>query len=126
MLHYRMPSKLFLSDCPVHGTSKHRRRLDGGIRCTRCEIKAVDDLRRRRKDQLIHAAGGKCSICEYSKCRDALEFHHIVPAQKLFELSLAGMTKSHVLIQAEAAKCILVCANCHAEIHSSKGTLLER
>jgi len=45
------------------------------------------------KLQAIKILGGKCSICGYSKCIDALEFHHRVPAQKEFRLG-AGNTIS--------------------------------
>ena len=114
-----MPSKLFLHDCPHHGNVKHRMRSDGGVRCCICAVRQIDDFRRKRKDKLLQEAGGACIRCGYSKCSDALEFHHREPKGKLFELSLAGMTKRPDQIAAEVAKCDLVCRNCHAEIHKS-------
>ena len=33
-------------------------------------------LRRSMKKQAIKILGGKCSVCGYDKCIDALEFHH--------------------------------------------------
>ncbi len=63
--------------------------------------------------------GGKCSCCGYDKCLDALQFHHTDPTTKTFEISQAiWYDKSHNELLEEMKKCKLVCANCHAEIHS--------
>lgn len=75
-------------------------------------------LRRSMKLQAIKMLGGKCSICGYKKCVDALEFHHRDPKQKKFKLG-SGNTMSWKEYKEEAKKCILVCSNCHKEIHSS-------
>lgn len=64
--------------------------------------------------------GEKCSICGYSKCVDALEFHHKNSNEKEFKLG-SGNTMSWKDYRAEALKCILVCSNCHKEIHSELG-----
>ena len=77
-------------------------------------------LRRNMKLQAIKLLGGKCSICGYCKCMDALEFHHEDPSIKEFKLG-SGNTMSWKSYKAEALKCILVCSNCHKEIHSKLG-----
>ena len=59
---------------------------------------------------------GKCERCGYNKCIRALEFHHLNPSEKDFGLSRC-LTKNVKLLKAEADKCILLCSNCHAEIH---------
>ena len=56
----------------------------------------------------------------YNKCIDALEFHHENPSKKEFKLG-SGNTMSWKEYKAEALKCILVCSNCHKEIHSELG-----
>ena len=61
--------------------------------------------------------GNKCIICGYNKCQRALNFHHIDPSKKEFDLSSRGLTRSWEKIKNEIEKCVLVCANCHAEIH---------
>lgn len=75
---------------------------------------------RRSKYKIL--MGGKCQICGYNKCIDALHFHHKDPSQKQFDISTAiwGGQKNinEQQIIDELKKCILVCANCHAEIHS--------
>jgi hypothetical protein len=47
----------------------------------------------------------------------SLLFHHLDPKQKDFQISKAGSTVSITKLREEAKKCILVCSNCHGEIH---------
>lgn len=72
--------------------------------------------RRGIKAQAVKYKGGRCEICGYDKCMDALDFHHLSPKEKDFNIS--GGTKSFESIKPELDKCILVCANCHREIHA--------
>ena len=66
-------------------------------------------LRRSMKLQAIKLLGGKCSICGYDRCIDALEFHHENPKEKVFKLG-SGNTLSWKEYKNEALKCILVCS----------------
>ena len=77
----------------------------------------VSERRRKIKDMAIEYKGGKCEKCGYNKCNGALEFHHLNPEEKDFSISTSGTTKSFERIKKEIDKCILVCANCHREIH---------
>ena len=75
------------------------------------------DRNRRRKDvklKLVSEMGGKCQICGYNKCPAALQFHHKNPEEK--EFSISGYTINLNKLRDEAKKCILLCANCHAEV----------
>ena len=82
--------------------------------------KTITALRRAMKKEAVKRMGGKCSICGYDKCIDALHFHHIDPNIKDFALSSSGNTRSWEEYWTEAQKCQLVCANCHAEIHAQE------
>ena len=77
-------------------------------------------LRKSTKKQAIKILGGKCSVCGYDKCIDALEFHNKNPLEKDFKIG-SGNTMSWKEYKKEAMKCILVCSNCHKEIHSKLG-----
>lgn len=77
-------------------------------------------LRRSMKKQAIKMLGGKCLICGYNKCIDALEFHHKDPHEKDFKIG-SGNTMSWHDYKNEVEKCILVCSNCHKEIHNKIG-----
>jgi 5-methylcytosine-specific restriction endonuclease McrA len=82
-------------------------------------------LRRSMKLQAIKMLGGKCSKCGYDRCVDALEFHHENQDEKEFKLG-SGNTMSWVDYKSEAMKCILVCSNCHKEIHSKIGYVFRK
>lgn len=79
----------------------------------------VTRARRKRKADLIHVCGDKCNLCGYNKTNSALEFHHIFPEQKSYGLSASGICHSLERDLEEVEKCILVCANCHREIHEN-------
>ena len=57
-------------------------------------------------------------LCGYAECHAALQFHHVDPSQKSFALSREGVTRSLAQAREEAAKCVLLCANCHAKVES--------
>lgn len=73
----------------------------------------------RRKLEIINLKGGKCEICGYDKNIAALEFHHINQEEKSFQLDSRHLSNTNVKnILNELNKCILICANCHREIHN--------
>lgn len=77
----------------------------------------VQEWRKRAKERLITIHGGQCCSCEYKKCSKALEFHHIDPLEKDFSISNIGITMAFEKMVTETRKCILLCANCHREVH---------
>ena len=81
---------------------------------TKSEI--ITQFRQKRKRDLISLYGGKCSLCGYNKSIKALEFHHIKPQDKKYALGTGNCHKLQDDLT-EAKKCLLVCANCHREIH---------
>lgn len=84
--------------------------------CKSCMATVGHDRYRERKQRVIKMFGGKCSVCGYCKNINALDFHHLNPKDKdrsWAELKNANWNK----LMLELQKCILVCRNCHAEIH---------
>jgi DNA-binding transcriptional ArsR family regulator len=102
--------------CPRHGKTPFFKHPSGGFRCRKCRSEAVTRYRRRVKERLVLRAGGSCAICGYDRFLGTLEFHHIDPEAKRFALSRQGVTRAYAEVRAEADKCILLCANCHAEV----------
>lgn len=76
----------------------------------------VKDSRKRRKEDIVYVMGGCCQICGYNRAITALDLHHLNPEDKEFSIGTI-LNKDWELINAEIQKCILVCANCHREIH---------
>lgn len=103
-------------DCVTHGSVDHVLEGRGSYRCARCRSERVSEHRRKVKRILVSEAGGSCALCGYRRCPAALEFHHRDPAAKEFHLSLRGLGRSLDDLRTEACKCILLCANCHAEV----------
>jgi transposase len=104
--------------CRHHGACEFVLEGRGYYRCVRCRAEAVSKRRRAVKRRLVEEAGGKCIICGYSRCQRALEFHHLDPATKKFHLGHQGQSRSLARSREEARKCILLCANCHAEVEA--------
>lgn len=85
---------------------------------TKCKTKAnVHAFRKNIKRKAVEYKGGKCVICGYNKCLEALQFHHLDPKEKDFGLSAGGHTRKWETVKKELDKCICVCGNCHVEIH---------
>ena len=73
--------------------------------------------RKKLKELAVEYKGGKCCKCNYDKCIGALEFHHLDSNEKDFGIAAKGHTVSWERMKLELDKCIMVCANCHREIH---------
>ena len=80
-------------------------------------IDPIKVIRDRRKHMLISLMGGSCFLCGYSGSRKALSLHHI--RDKAFEVNSRALQFSWARVKDEIRKCVLVCLNCHAEIHDN-------
>lgn len=108
--------------CAVHGLTTFVRR-QGSFSCGRCRAEAVSRWRRQAKRILVEEAGGSCSLCGYDRTVAALQFHHLDPSAKRFGLGSRGLARAIEHLREEAAKCVLLCANCHVEVEAGIATL---
>ena len=115
--------KFITKECKHHGVTEYVLESRGYYRCKKCRVEKVIRRRQKVRKILIDEFGGKCSQCDYNKSLWALEFHHLEDSSKDFGLSQKGLTRSIEGLRKEAAKCILVCANCHREIHAGERQL---
>jgi transposase-like protein len=105
--------------CAVHGWTEFKPvGADRLFRCARCLVESVAERRRALKRILVREAGGCCSRCGYDRYAGALQFHHRNAAEKAFSLSNRGVVRSLAALRQEARKCVLLCANCHAEVEA--------
>ena len=102
--------------CERHGETEHAV-YNGKLKCKKCMVEYDYQKRHRIKEKLVEYKGGKCELCGYNKCLNALDFHHKNPVEKEFALNTANYNKSLDTLKKEVDKCILVCSNCHREIH---------
>ena len=85
--------------------------------CYNCMPDGVQLTRGMFLAKIKETRGGKCIRCGYDRCIKALEFHHIDPSKKDFTIS-----NDHFRLQEaveETKKCILICSNCHKELHDN-------
>lgn len=80
------------------------------------EKSKVQKTNNRIKENLLRYKGGKCIVCDYDNCISSLDFHHVNPSSKLFNLSKYSGRSSEE-IKLELQKCVVLCKNHHAELH---------
>lgn len=85
--------------------------------CKTCLNKFQKDRWKSRKLKAIEIMGGKCQLCGYNKNLAALEFHHIDPKEKEFVWNKLNKRSWNRVLE-ELKKCLLLCANCHRELHN--------
>ena len=86
--------------CPNCNTDKQDSEFywkkDGKINhayCKKCQNQNVLNRQRKFKRLAIEYKGGKCICCGYDKYDGALDFHHIDPSQKDFNLGAGRLRK---------------------------------
>lgn len=94
------------------------KRGDGGpiSYCRQCARKWFLDWQHSIKKQCVDYKGGCCILCGYSKYFGSLEFHHLDGSQKDFTIS-SHRSLSFDQLKTELDKCVLLCSNCHREVH---------
>ncbi len=100
---------------PISEFYKRTNRKDPYTYCKPCTTIVTKDRIRKLKKQAVDYKGGKCIKCGYNKCQASLEFHHLDPSKKDF--TIGHNNKAFKNIKSELDKCILLCRNCHGEIH---------
>lgn len=136
-LHHRDPGtkEFALWTAMSHGVAAiHRELAKCDVLCANCHLeehasaritsstgasRAVVEWRRRAKQRLVEMHGGRCTRCGYAKHVAALVFHHRDPSTKSFAISVDGVPRAWRRLVDEAAKCDLLCANCHREVHAA-------
>lgn len=104
-----------ISICKTCGRKYELNRAKGH-RKNKCNSCSVTKHRKNREQKVYDYKGNSCIFCGYDKCRTSLHFHHLKPEQKSFEIS-GNWGMGWEKMKKELDKCVLVCANCHGEIH---------
>lgn len=114
----RPPGTWWCSDC-----RKHLPLSEFGPALSRSQCRkhsSAYDVKRERalKKAVVAAFGGGCSRCNYNKCMAALDFHHLDPSKKeITWTALRKCTLGEAVNKLKAESVVLVCSNCHREIH---------
>lgn len=62
----------------------------------------------------------KCSVCGESRIW-CLDFHHTDPNTK--ENNISSLIDYPIKLQEELEKCVILCANCHRDLHHKQNTV---
>lgn len=84
--------------------------------CKPCNNKITYQKQLDRKAECVNYKGGKCIVCGYNKYIGSLDFHHLDPTKKEFNISSLRSYNFNSL-KKELDKCVLLCKNCHSETH---------
>ena len=91
--------------------------------CKTCVYEKQKNKWKDRKRKAVELLGGQCIKCGYKKNLAAFHFHHVDAKEKEYEWSRLKLLKWDTVIK-ELKKCVLLCANCHAEEHSPGQNLI--
>lgn len=76
-----------------------------------------NNRRNLRRAWLEEQKAAGCSRCP-EKFPACLDFHHLDPATKRFMIGPSVLNHTLEDLEAEMAKCIILCANCHRKEHA--------
>lgn len=113
-----------IRECKHHGMTafgKQKHRQSFSFYCIACSAIRSKNWRRDNKADAVAYKGGCCTLCGYDKCNTALQFHHLDPSKKDFDKFNRFRLEDS---KSELDKCVLLCANCHFEVHAGT-TVLE-
>ena len=84
------------------------------LKCSTCINKQT---RQKRREMAYQILGGKCKLCGYKSCNDALDIHHVNEKDKKITFACSwGLKWSK--IEEELKNCVLLCCRCHREVHA--------
>lgn len=84
--------------------------------CKKCDSKRNKVRHKDAREEIVKLKGGRCVLCGYDKFIGALHFHHLDPSEKDFSFGKIMNVTNSVL--KEIDKCVLICGNCHSEVHA--------
>lgn len=95
--------------------------------CTNCSDAYYVNRYSTNKTTLQKAKTEKngCEVCGYNKWASCLEWHHVYPENKLYQISQMSSYPPEAIIR-ELAKCVLLCCNCHMELHRGRQETAEK
>ncbi len=122
----RVINATMVRKCKHHGDTVFSQNSTTGYwQCLKCGNDRQNTTNRSLKQRMVDVVNGSCLICGYDGYIGALEFHHVNPATKSFEVNSRCKRSWDAIIE-EIAKCVLLCSNCHKEVHAGVTLLTDR
>lgn len=98
-------------------------RKSGLVLCSdKCREKHTNKLRKQDRDKKFkifreYKETKGCTLCGYNDYGGSLDFHHLKPKDKKIRITATHFVSNSTKIKKEMNKCIIVCKNCHYELH---------
>ena len=92
--------------------------------CRKCKDSHNGARRDENRKKLNAWKEQGCILCGYNKCTEALEFHHIDSESKDKRISKSLVALLWSQVEQELRKCVVLCSNCHREVHAGVTSLL--
>jgi hypothetical protein len=118
ILKLRNEGKTYNEIKKILGCSKGTIAYHCGKNVRQKQHKRQTQLRTLNVKSLKNWFGGKCQNCNYGRCSEALCFHHIDKTKKVDSVSNIVRRKGIEKVLKETKKCLLLCHNCHSEVHA--------
>jgi len=90
-------------------------------RCKKCLREKYKKEHQEERQIMKSLKINGCAICGYNKYDGVLDFHHVNPEDKKFSLNIVNLSRKKESVINELQKCILLCKNCHYELHTKLG-----
>ena len=85
--------------------------------CSKCHNLITTKSGKNNRLFAVEYLGAKCKVCSYEKYSGALDIHHLDPSIKDKDFrNMRGWCKERIIN--EINNCVLLCRNCHAEVHA--------
>lgn len=109
--------------CPLCQERKLKKEFGRRSYCYTCHSEKCKEYAKAKQIWLneIQLTRG-CLHCSYNTCAYAMDFHHINPEVKSFNLG-RGRYVSWDRLRKEVEKCVVLCARCHRELHAGLWSL---
>jgi hypothetical protein len=105
-------------------TRNGKKIINGATYCKYCQSAESSMRKYNFTQQCVDYKGGECEICGYNESIGALEFHHKDRSKKDFEIGKLTSKTFSDIVKKELDKCMLLCKNCHGEIHFNENSRL--
>jgi hypothetical protein len=104
-----------IASCKIHGQTKFTLTENRSKwRCNRCASDATVRARQKKKQLLVETHGSICMRCLQNFPFYLYNFHHLSRESKLYNIK--DIYISPKKLESELEKCVMICANCHAEV----------
>lgn len=104
--------------CDLVCANCHRLRHVTAEDGSRTSSDVLGHVRRQTKVRAVEYMGSACYGCDRVGPPALFEFHHWDAREKAFGISETGAHHSWKKVDRELEKCVMLCANCHREVHA--------